>query len=544
MTTIQIDRFTNRPTTVPPLALAPGWQARPLTPPSTLLGAAGVRVGPDGRLYVAEAFGNRISAIDLSTRSVSTICEVGNPIVAPDDIAFDTRGIMYVPDVMSARVCARMPNGEIHVVASGTPCANGITVYQDRVFMDECRPAGRLAEIFPDGSAPKILAENLPAPNALAVGPDGYLYFPLVTESEIWRVPVGGGPVQRFVGDLGVPTAVKFNAKGELYSVQARTGELLKFDVTTGSRTIVSRMRPGLDNLDLTPDGRIFVSHYIDGGVEEILPDGTEVPLVAPGMLGPYGLAITASGTLYLCDGLSLIAVNRDVPARRVGHRMDGHFPGWVRGITEADNGFVIVTTAEGALARYHPESHETELLDSGLQEAMDVAITADGEVMFTETGTGSLVALAPGKPGKKRVVSSSLARPMGLALGRDGTAYVAEAKAGRVVAVDSSGITPIVEDLAEPHGLAIYGDTLFALDVGTRQLIACDLLARTTTVIATGLPIGSPPGTVAQILPGIPQRIPGPLSAFAGLAAGPDGTLYVSANGSGMAIAIEPPAI
>lgn len=526
----------DRQTAIPAMAVAPGWQARALTGASALFGANGIRLGPDGRLYVAEAFGNRISAIDVGTRAIETICDVGNPIIAPDDMAFDSRGIMYVPDVMSGTVSARMPNGEIRVVASGLPNANGITVHQDRVFMDECRPQGRLAEITPGGAAPRVLAENLPAPNALAVGPDGWLYFPLVTENQIWRVPLAGGTPERFVDGLGVPVAVKFDAGGDLLTAQAATGEVLRFDIANGRRTVVARLRPGLDNLDVTADGRIFVSHYIDGGVEEVLADGTEVALAPPGMLGPYGLALAPGGTLYVCDGLSLVALAADGTRRWVGHRMDGEFPGWVRGVAAADDGFLLVTTAEGGLFRYHPDSHATETLATRLEEAIDVALAADGAALFTEAAAGRLV---EARGGRTRTVADGLSRPMGVAVAADGTAYVAEAGAGRVVAAAHDGTTTVIDGLAEPHGLAIVGDTLFALDVGTRRLVGCDLRSRRVQVIATGLPVGSPPGTVARVQPGIPERIPGPLSAFAGLAAGPDGTLYVAANGSGMILAL-----
>ena len=75
-----------------------------------------------------------------------TISPVGGPIVAPDDIAFDSHDVMYVTEVMSARVSARSKNGDVRVIADNVPAANGITVHQDRVFMDECRPGGRLFE--------------------------------------------------------------------------------------------------------------------------------------------------------------------------------------------------------------------------------------------------------------------------------------------------------------------------------------------------------------------------------------------------------------
>ena len=40
-------------------------------------------------------------------------------------------------------------------------------------------------------------------------------------------------------------------------------------------------MRPGIDNFALTDNDRLFVSHFVDGGVAEIMSDGSERRLVA-----------------------------------------------------------------------------------------------------------------------------------------------------------------------------------------------------------------------------------------------------------------------
>src|ERR1700730_11223717 len=98
-------RFT-APSTV---GTCKGWNVSRITAPSMLFGANGMRVGPDGRLYVAQAFGSQVSAIDVASGAVTTISPVGGPIVAPDDLAFDSRGILYITEVMSERVCARSP---------------------------------------------------------------------------------------------------------------------------------------------------------------------------------------------------------------------------------------------------------------------------------------------------------------------------------------------------------------------------------------------------------------------------------------------------
>jgi len=46
---------------------AAGWQISRLSPPSGLYGANGMQFGPDGKLYVAQAFGSQVSALDTTT---------------------------------------------------------------------------------------------------------------------------------------------------------------------------------------------------------------------------------------------------------------------------------------------------------------------------------------------------------------------------------------------------------------------------------------------------------------------------------------------
>src|ERR1700720_898780 len=113
------------------VSTAKGWTASRVTPPSALFGANGMRIGPDGRLYVAQAFGSQISAIDLSSGAVSVVSPQGGPIVGPDDLAFDSKGTLYATEVMSARVCARSPNGDVRIIADNVMGANGITIHQD-----------------------------------------------------------------------------------------------------------------------------------------------------------------------------------------------------------------------------------------------------------------------------------------------------------------------------------------------------------------------------------------------------------------------------
>jgi sugar lactone lactonase YvrE len=516
---------------------AAGWQLTHVAPPSGLYGANGMQFGPDGRLYVVQAFGSQVSAIDTSTGACQTVSPVGGPIVAPDDLAFDSRGVMYVTEVMNGRVTARTPDGQTRVIADNVPAANGLTAYQDRLFMDECRPGGRLFEVYPDGRAPRQIADNLPLPNALSVGPDGQLYFPEIAAGEIWRVPLEGGTPQRFLAGLEVPTAVKFDRNGLLTTTQARSGEILKVDIQSGAKTTVGKVRPGIDNFAVDKDNRLFISYFIDGGVSEILNEGRERTLVPAGLVGPFGLALGAEGILYAADGLSLAAVTLDGKCSRAGMFLQEGFPGFLRGLAPGPGGALYATTSAGSVVSYHPGTRTSQVLASGFNELFGIARTSDGAVVVAEAGGGRVLRI--NLAGEVTVLARGLGRPSGIAVADDGSCYVSEESRGRVVKVNG-GIATLVEGLQKPHGVALAGGQLFVLDTGSKELLAVSLATKQRQTLATNLPVGAPPGVAAKPLLGIPELMPGPLSSFSALTIGSGGTVYIAGDGEGSVLALK----
>ena len=254
--------------------------------------------------------GSQISALDLASGEVEAISPKGGEIIAPDDVAFDASGNLYATEVMDGRVSVREAGGAARVLRDDLPCANGITVHQDRLFINECRDGGRLMELDRATGASRILLEDLPSPNAMEVGPDGLLYYPLMTANEIWRISPEGGEPQRVTGDLGVPDAVKFDSHGYLVSTQVASGQVLRIDPRSGEKTLLAQLNPGLDNLTFVGD-RLFVSNFT-GEITEILAGGETRTALPGGLNWPLDLVVGDDGNLYVADGTYFYAVGAD----------------------------------------------------------------------------------------------------------------------------------------------------------------------------------------------------------------------------------------
>jgi sugar lactone lactonase YvrE len=210
-------------------------------------------------------------------------------------------------------------------------------------------------------------------------------------------------------------------------------------------------------------------------------------------------------------------------------------YPGFLRGVASSHSGEFVVTTSGGQVSRYRPAANETEVLADGFDQLYGVAIGPSG-VVFAELGTGRVLSL---RPGGAEVLASGLRDPIGVAIAADGACLVAEAGAGRVLRVNGSRTDTVVADLKRPQGISVRNGVLYIVDAGAKELIAFDLNTNVRHTIASGLPIGPPPGVVAKPLKGMPP-FSGPQGPFAGIAAAADGTLYLSADGDGSILALR----
>ncbi|WP_328356911.1 SMP-30/gluconolactonase/LRE family protein [Mycobacterium sp. NBC_00419] len=519
----------------PPL-VSEGWTIRRITPPSRLFGANGLRTGPDGRIYIAQVSGSQISALDIASGRIEAISPKGSDIVAPDDLVFDDAGNIYATEVLNGRVAVLDAGGHSRVLRADMPVANGITMYRGRLFVGECRPGGRILELDLAGGEPRVLLEDVPMANAMEVGPDGLLYFPVMGANEIWRIdpdaPAGAPEV--VATELGVPDSVKFDSDGYLVSTQAHSGQVLRIDPRTGAKTVLAELHPGLDNLTFA-DGRLFVSNF-SGEITEILAPGTTRPVLPGGFNWPLDLTVAHDGRVYIADGPYLHVASGDGTVRPVGMLFTPGFPGYTRGLAASGDGEFVVTTSSGQVARFWPERGESDVLAEGFDQLYGVAIAPGGDVVFVEQGTGRVLSA---RSGLLEVLATGLDTPVGVAIAPDGAVLVSESGAGRVVRLGGTAPQPVVDGLGCPHGILVLGEVLYVVDVQATSLVEVDLASGDRNTIATGLPVGAPPGVTPKPLLGMPP-FSGPQGPFTGIAAGPDGTIFVSADAEGSVLAIR----
>ena len=326
---------------------------------------------------------------------------------------------------------------------------------------------------------------------------------------------------------------LKFDADGTLVSTQVFSGQVLRVDPRTGTKLVLAQLDPGLDNCTFI-DGRLFVSSFT-GAITEILADGSTRSALPGGLNWPLDLAVGSDGALYVADGTFFYRVGGDGTKDVVGTLFTPGYPGFTRGLVSAGPDEFVVTTANGAVARYRTRTSEHDVLADGFDQLYGVDLAADGTPVVVEQGTGRVLAV---RSNGTEVLADGLDMPVGVTVAPDGSVLVSEA--GRVAVLANGRAETLVGDLGLPQGLLIRDGLLYIVDAGLKAVLEVDLKTVARQTIATDLPIGAPAGVSPEPLLGMPP-FSGPQGPFAGITAAPDGTLYVSADADGSVLALVP---
>lgn len=314
----------------------------------------------------------------------------------------------------------------------------------------------RLQPPAPAGPAITVYSSNNPGdqlhfPWPAAVGPDGSVYIGDQGDLAIRRVDPKAGSIGTFAG--GVPINPAFEFEDGL----DRLGEPVEFVV----------------GLAVAPDGTglYFANHFMVG---RVATDGTmhfvagrRTPFPPPGdqspFKGPAGIAFAPDGTLYIAD--------------LVGNQV------WRR-------------TPDGTLTVFAGTGEEAFGGDGGPASAAEldrphgVAVEVDGDVLIADTGNDRIREIIHGSNVIETVAGSGdyygfsgdggpatqarLSLPWGVAVGPDGTIYIADAGNNRVRSVNAKGIitTVVHADLDAPTAVAVTrsGD-LYVVDLGGHWL-------------------------------------------------------------------------
>ena len=375
-----------------------------------LLGAFGLTVDEAGNVYFAESRTHLIHKITpggvlmtiAGQRFRSGFSGDGGPALeakfsSPYDVDIDSEGNLYVADFHTSRIRKITPDGIVTTVAGGNPFVR--------------------TSLWGDGG--RAIEARLSGPMGVAVGPGGTLYIAdtrnarvrKVTPDGIIRTMAGGGG---FNGDgqpaghalVANPQTTAFDTAGHLYVADRDNHRIRKIDRDGVITTIAGNGESGFSG---------------DGG-----------PATEARLSWPTGVAVDAWGSVFVADTVNN-RVRKVTPDGMID-TIAGNGAYAFRGEGEpARDAFVagpvgLAVDSQGNLYVADTDNHRVR------------KITPEG-IITTIAGTGEVGAAGDGGP----AIQAQLIIPTGVAIGPDGTLYIADPPSFRVRKVSRDGIIATV---------------------------------------------------------------------------------------------------
>lgn len=490
-----------------------------------------------GMLYAVSEFSSTMYRIDPKTGNVAI--EVPFPDGEGDDVAMAPDGALAWSAVHSGQLRYRRPNGKVEVLMElkgVNPVAFSST---GRLVTAAANvPRAPLYEVDPTGKKPpRQIAIDDDEVNSFGFGPDGKLYAPAIRAGKVISIDIDTNLRKVFSEGHGRVASVKVDSKGNLISLQSRTGILSRTDAKTGAVKQIAVVPPIVDNVALGPDDTIYVSSPPDSSIIAVDPDKGVMRDIVRGNFGGLGaLAITTidgKETLVAADAMGFRYV--DMKTGKVTRRPyvfeEGISTGGGTDIAFSADAIALTDVRRGTIVKLDRKTNKILWENKEIRHPYGVLFAEDGALLVSDFTGGRIV-----RVDEKGVttIAERLEEPMGLAHGPKGYIYVAEFKDGNLSRVElkSGKHSRLAQSLGRIEDVAVMrGGQLAVVDSNDGLVWAVDIITGGREKLAQRLPLGSQVSEVPEKA-GLPT----------GLAVAADGTIYVSCDADYSIRKITPP--
>ncbi|HEX7186365.1 MAG TPA: hypothetical protein VF756_31375 [Thermoanaerobaculia bacterium] len=473
---------------------------------SSLHSANGFSFDSNDRLYVGSGPGSQLVVMDKHGRVLDRF-ENADGVHGADDVAVAPDGNVYWTEPFSGQVKKLTPSGAIVSIAQLPPGANGITISPNgRIYVNTTILSDTLWEVYPDGSAPRLIVQNLGFPNAMDVGPDGFIFVPSwIVHKTVLKVNPDTGDTTTVATGFQAPLSVRFDLEGQMHVLDQVAHNIVRVDLTTGAKTLVTEVPPNSDNFNFDSEGNLYVSSAEDGAIRRVTNNGNLKEINPAGMILPGGLAVRkgpdGKDELFVGDMFTLrkfeVAGNKAKP-QEVEHIkfMDPASMITVQSVSNASNGSDLILTTwffGGGVQIWDPVTHTAVATYRDLAFPLN-AIAFDDDIAVAELATGKIIRLSD-----RSTLGSGFTIPTGLAaIGED--LYVADFATGVVSKIVDDG-TPLPSPVAvaiglsAPEGLTVDTDGgLLVAETGIGRISKVDVATGTVSTVASNLAFGNNP--------------------------------------------------
>jgi sugar lactone lactonase YvrE len=500
-------------------------------------GVNGATIGGDGALYVVHTGDGTTTRIDLKTMAATEFVHPYSGVYISDDITSDGKGTFYSTGTtpLVGEVYRIDSAGMKTVIARGLTAPNGIQFNKKtgRLFVTECFQANRVFELDPTGAKePRLIvkADTIPVPEGFDFDPDTQdLIIPDLGTGRILRVNPESGAIQQIADKFTAPVALKVGPDKKAYFPEIGGG-VYRLSLDGKTRDKLAQLPPGLDNLAITADGKLYITSYWNATVYEVATDGSgKFKTLFPG--GPNTLTgvVVKNGQILISDAIMIRTVGKGEYAPTKLNAWASHGMPLTLGVIDGPGDQLLWPDAvNNAIAIGNPKDGTFKPVAGGLNRPVALVMSKTAPRLYVaEYGAGQVTEISL-TDGAKRPLVTGLDGPIALAV-VDDALYVAEARTARIRRAPLAGGKSDVfvsSEVGKVGALAADGHGgLIAVDTIGHRLLHIDPKKLAITTIADGLPVGY--GVVGSGSAAV--EFPTPLHV------GDDGTITLGTAGRGV---------
>jgi sugar lactone lactonase YvrE len=483
--------------------LDPGYKMVQLIKNTVFPGVNGATIGADGALYVVHTAIGQISRIDLKTMKAAPFVPPYAGLFITDDISSDDQGNLYVTGTtpIVGEVYRVDRNGKKTVIGKGFLAPNGIQYNRKtgRLFMTECFQGNRVFELDPAGiKEPKLLIKEniIPVPEGFDFDPVTQdLIIPDMGTGKILRVNPDTGDIKTIAENFAAPLALKVGPDKMAYLPELG-GAVYRLSLDGQKKEKLAQLPPGVDNLAITPDGRLFITSYWNATIYEVKTDGSgQFKTLFPTGPNQINGIVFKDGKLLISDAIMIRTVEKDQYVPTGLNAWASHGMPLPIGLADGPGDQVFwPDSVNNAVAIGNPAKGEFKAIAGELNRPMAVLMSQkEPKIYVAEYGAGQVTEISL-SDGAKKVLAKGLEGPLALAI-IDNTLYVAEGKPGRISKIDLSGgkTEVFISGVVGKVG-ALANDSagnLLALDGASGRLFRVNPNNLALSVVAENIPVG-----------------------------------------------------
>lgn len=260
------------------------------------------------------------------------------------------------------------------------------------------------------------------------------------------------------------------NDRTGLIYTEHSSGRLLRLDPYGAADqvpTLVAQLEKGLDAVAIAPDGRMFTSNFIHGGIAVVKPDGSRRNLYPRSMNIPNGIAELDDGRLAVGDTGSLAIVDPDAPFGELPERPKFFIDGDATiGVANGGGCNLYVTTFYRRNIQHYDVCAALPNVASNITAPLTMGIPNDmvlvGSTLYVTDAAGVIwrMTVNGAAPTTAAPIAGGLAIPYGIAA-HDGNIYASEWAGNQVRVINGTTGAPVrtITGLEAPEGLAVEAD-------------------------------------------------------------------------------------